>query len=235
MQGDPIMITTRDMLERVGDATSSGSMELADNFYYGVNITPLMDPHPHGLSELPKPYDSGWWPITNFDFTKQSLKSKSIPVPFTTINLPMEGERPSGIKLTVVDDSRRSFQTYLQNYLARVFNFNANVVLGYKDVSWRIAVYQYDRSYTTMYCKVLIGVISDYTDSFIGTDSHTVSEFNIDFSVVGEILTDRPTLRDMRRSKVPDDDPIADFDEDELAGTNYVVDGSNEQKSDDTE
>lgn len=175
--GNPIMMTTRKNL--VG-------FEMADNFYWGISIKKATQ-YESKLPDFPADFSNGWWPVMTASFTKSSLKSRSIRLPFINLEIPFNGERPSGLKLSILDNARRDVRYYFEKYVKSVFDISNNTVLPYKNLLFDIQVYQYDCTLNTMYTKNLLCVVGEMTNSFIGEQGHSADEIEVNFTIVGEV------------------------------------------------
>ena len=110
---EEVMFTNRKRLE---------GFELADNFYWGLNITRYEGGNISSfLPEFPPEFSSGWWPVTTCSFSKGSLKSRNVRLPFLDFNIPATKERPSNFRMTVIDNATHSIRYWLEKYINSCF------------------------------------------------------------------------------------------------------------------
>lgn len=183
---EEVMFTTRKRLE---------GFELADSFYWGLNITRYEGGNISSfLPEFPPEFSNGWWPVTTCSFSKGSLKSRNIRVPFLDFNIPATKERPSNFRMTVIDNATHSIRYWLEKYINSCFDIDTNQVLPYKNLLWNIIVYRYDCTMNTLYRKNILCLLSEFTSIFNGESAHSVDEIDLEFNVVGEIPGDGQDL-----------------------------------------
>ena len=183
---EEVMFTNRKRLE---------GFELADNFYWGLNITRYEGGNISSfLPEFPPEFSSGWWPVTTCSFSKGSLKSRNVRLPFLDFNIPATKERPSNFRMTVIDNATHSIRYWLEKYINSCFIIDTNQVLPYKNLLWNIIVYRYDCTMNTLYRKNILCLLSEFTSIFNGESSHGTDEIDLEFNVVGEIPGDGQDL-----------------------------------------
>jgi len=181
-----------------GDYNRWKGFEMSDDMYWGVRVGKY---HPANsknlLPEFPKEFseESGWWPITSLSFTKASLKSKTFAFPFFSLTVPYSNERPSKLRVTVLDNSRKSIRYWLEEYVNTCFNLDENIVLPYKNICWVFTVYRYDMTLATLYSKKLICLLAEFNAGFNGATSHADDEINLDFEIVGEYYQENKNSR----------------------------------------
>lgn len=168
--------------------------EFSDNFYWGLRINPF-DSQKAGYGEsllptFPSEFSSGWWPVTSCSFTKGSLKSKSFQLPFFNLEIPHQGERPSNLKMSLIDNARHAFRYWLEDYVRKCFDIDNNLTLPYKNICFDITVYRYDCNYSILYRKRLICLLSQFNAAFMGVENHSSDEIDLDFEIVGDYPED---------------------------------------------
>jgi len=173
--------------------------EFSDSFFWGLNIR-AFDSAGSGfgkslLPKFPEEFSAGWWPVTSCSFTKGSLQSKSFQLPFFKLEIPALGERPSNLKLSVVDNARHAIRYWLEDYVRKTFDVDNNIVLPYKNICWDITVYRYDCTLNTLYSKQMICLLSSYNAPFLGMENHGYDEIDLEFEIVGEYTEDNKKTR----------------------------------------
>jgi len=165
------------------------NFEMSDDMYWGVRITPFnSSPIISMLPEFPEEFNWGWWPVISCSFTKNSLKSKTFQFPFFALTIPYQSERPSKLKLEVLDNNRKAIRYWLEQYVEECFDLDNNTVLPYKNICWDITVYRYDMTLSTMYAKRLICLLSEFNCAFNGSSVHVSDEIDLNFEIVGEYM-----------------------------------------------
>ena len=181
---DPIFYSgIRQLWSTAGD----GTYEMADNGLWGVRVRPFSTNNIKCcLPVFPKEFSSGWWPVIACSYTKNHLQGKEFKLPFFSFSMPLSGERPSGMKLHLLDNEKRSMQYWLEQYVRQTFNLNNNTVYPYKNLLLRITVYRYDTVFSTLYSGDYLCLISDHHLYFNGEGSHGNSEIELSLNIVGE-------------------------------------------------
>lgn len=181
---DPIFYSgIRQLWSTAGD----GTYEMADNGLWGVQVRPFSTNNIKCcLPAFPKEFSSGWWPVIACSYTKNHLQGKEFKLPFFSFSMPLSGERPSGMKLQLLDNEKRSMQYWLEQYVRQTFNLNNNTVYPYKNLLLRITVYRYDTVFSTLYSGDYLCLISDHHLYFNGEGSHGNSEITLSLNIVGE-------------------------------------------------
>jgi hypothetical protein len=171
--------------------------EFSDEMWWGCSIYPYAPEGKQGFSRLPQfppQYQDGWWPVVAASFNKGSIRSKSFNLPFFDLDLPVSATRPSQLRITFVDDAKRSIRYWLEDYIRLVFDFDTNSTVPYKHLCLLIEFYRYDITRAVLYRKKFICMIKDPTSVFNGGNSHQLDEIDIEFNIVGE-QTDRDLYR----------------------------------------
>ena len=171
--------------------------EFSDDMWWGCSIYPYQPDGQDNFSRLPKfppQYQDGWWPVVNASFNKGSIRSKSFNLPFFDLDLPVSATRPSQLRITFVDDVKRSIRYWLEEYIRLVFDFDTNSTVPYKHLCLLIELYRYDITRAVLYRKKFICMIKDPTSVFNGGNAHQLDEIDIEFNIVGE-QTDRDLYR----------------------------------------
>lgn len=166
--------------------TSDGtSYEMADNFYWGCRVHPYIG-YECLLPKFPEEFRQGWWPVLSLSYTKSSLISKSFQVPFFNLEIPISTERPSKMRMTLLDNSKRSFQYWLEDYVDKCFDIDNNIILPYKNILLHVTVYRYDMTLSKLYQGDYLGLISTHNLAFNGENSHNANEIDLNLEIVGE-------------------------------------------------
>lgn len=174
------------------------NFELNDDKYWSVSIFPYTGPGASGgnfLPAFPEGFDNGWWPITSVSFTKKALSDKSFSFPFFEISIPAKSERPRLLRISLLDNEKRVFQYWLESYIDTCFDIDKMSTLPYKNISFDITIYRLDCTLSMLYSKRLICVLSSHTASFVGAESNSHRQIDLEFSIVGEYMTENEKNR----------------------------------------
>ena len=148
-----------------------------------------------------------WLPITNFEFDRSKLATKSLGIYEGEIVYPTGCEFLNELSITMINDSLKSWSGYWRKVMEvathnsephpasfyqdpypipTAIDLSAPVIALYKNVTWRCRIYILTPQYSTVRKFDLLVVLKDYTESYVGEIDSPGGDIQLRFSVVGE-------------------------------------------------
>ena len=202
---------------------------LSDNSYWDILIEPFTNDRLNGgWSYLPAIEEinlinqrlhgvhtgySKWVPVSNFDFDRAKLVTKSAALYEGEIVYPVSAEMMNDLRITVIDDQYKSWSGYFRKCMeVAVYNSiphkgdyyddnkrysspllptyvdrSSPATALYKNITFRIRIYVMTPQYSTIKSFDLLCVLKDFQEIYTGTvDAGGAPDIDLTFSVVGE-------------------------------------------------
>ena len=148
-----------------------------------------------------------WAPIIGFELQKTKLNTKSVPLFNGELQFPDGLEFTNELRITIADDSWKSWRRYFEK-CAKVAVYNSKphdtnfylsptpelteidetlmLIAYYKNITFEITVYILNPQFNTLKKYVLLCVLKDFSEEYVGEIDAGGTDLTVTFSIVGE-------------------------------------------------